>query len=155
MDDGVSIATTSDALPDSATFFEELPIASNNDFDLTLMESTQSRTTTATHSTQTTRGLRTSLMSPPSTVAALDSTPQLYDSTASTYAGALVPVARSLQRLFEPSANDSAASILIRASTYSMDANDTYYEESHHSNTPHPDGSFIPRRSARLSLGPR
>lgn len=155
MDDGVSIATTSDALPDSATFFEEQPIASNNDFDVTLMESTQSRTT-ATHSTQTTRGLRASLLLPPSIITASDSTPHLYDSTASAYAGALVPAARGLQRLFESSANESAASLPIRASTYSTDPIDTNSEESRHSNASHANTeSFVPRRSARLSLGSR
>lgn len=153
LDDGASVATTSDALPDSATFFMEMPIASNIDFDAA---GDTTRSHTATRSTQTTRGLLTSFATPTSIITT-DATPLIYDSNTSVVPGPIAPAARGLQRLFEPSANDSVATgrSQLAESINPVDAElrqDSLLSTDQSTATPQP---FVPRRSARLSMGSR
>lgn len=144
-EDSSSQATASDFIPDSATFFEEQPIASNNDFE-TATESTQSRLTL----TQSVGGHSASLRSLRSVGLEVDV--PISDSQGSMSIHRSAHAGRELRRLFEPSLQ--SAEELDR--TGSSSHLSTQIPSNPHNPEPQPDSSApAPRRSARLSLGPR
>jgi hypothetical protein len=145
LEDSSSQVNASDPLPDSATFFEELPIASNNDFEIAT-ESTQSRLT-LTHSIPTHSASMRSLPS-----AGMEVDLPFSDSLGSVSTQRSARAGRELRRLFEPSLQ--SASELDHTSSSSQIS--TYTASKPNMPAPQADPSTpTPRRSARLSLGPR
>ena len=162
MEDSLSQAIASDPLPNSATFFEEQPIASNNDFE-TLTEPTQSRMT-LTQSTPTVRGSPTA--STRSLTGLVEAELPVSDSQASM--NTQVRGQRDLSALFEPSLHiaeerepilpsrrNRAKSHQPPASTHVSNQRNHEHANNHDTTTTTDTASAAPRRSIRLSLGSR